>query len=214
MRNAILSPVEFRQLREDLFHLLLLYSYEWRDKAFVLKSAAQSNMYVDCRQTTLTAEGATLVGRLFLHIIAKKQPNVQGVGGLTMGADPIVTAVTSAALLSDNNLIKNGYLVRSSEKDHGKSGLVVGPNRLKPCAEVVALDDVITSGTSTIQAICALSEERSFIVPLALAIVDREEQDALNRIKSETGIADVIALFTLSELRESRCDHSRFLPLL
>lgn len=207
--NTVLFPVEFRDMRDRLFRLLQHFSYEWREKPFELKSGALSNMYVDCRQTTLQSEGAYLIGRLFTHLAVTYAPRARGVGGLTMGADPIVTAVTNAAHFSSLSLIRDGYLVRGAEKDHGKGGLVIGPKRLGPKEEVIVVDDVITSGGSMIQALKALRLECSFDINLAMALVDREEQDGLANIAKE--VKKVIALFTLSELKNGRPDHVRFM---
>ncbi len=207
--NPTLFPVEFRELRERLFHLLLKYSYEWREEPFRLKSGAMSNMYVDCRMTTLQAEGSYLIGRLFHHFTATYAPMARGVGGLTMGADPIVCSVTSASYQSNNPLISAGYLVRGEAKNHGKNGMVVGPKYLGRDEEVVVVDDVITSGNSMLEATRELRGERGFRVKLALALVDRQEQDGLANIAKE--VDKIITLFTLTELKNGQPDHVRFM---
>lgn len=214
MDGPTLSPVRFRECREALLHLLLEHAYEWREKEFKLKCGQMSNMYVDCRQVTLTAEGAELVGKLFLHLIVKLIPTCQGVGGLTVGADPIVTAVTNAANRAYHVGITNGFLVRGEEKNHGKAGLVIGPKRVEAGSEIAVVDDVLTSGGSMIQAIHALRGERDFNVHLALAIVKRSEEDGVGNIMKIAPTMQVVTLFELEELRAARCDHSRFLKYL
>jgi orotate phosphoribosyltransferase len=207
--NTVLFPVEFRELRTRLFRLIQRCSYEWREEPFQLKSGAMSNTYVDCSETSLRSEGAYLIGRLFVHLAVTYAPKARGVGGLAMGADPIVTAVTNAAHFSSLSLIRDGYLVRGAEKDHGKGGLVIGPKHLGPKEEVIVVDDVITSGGSMLQTVSALRLERDFIVNLAMALVDREEQDGVDNIAKE--VSSVIALFTLSELKSGQPDHVRFM---
>lgn len=194
--KAILLPDVFNVLRGRLFRLLRALSYQWREKPFKLKAGGESNVYFDGRQTSLTGEGAVLAGRLFLHLIAAHAPGVVGIGGLTLGADPLVSAVIMAAHLSGHPL-QTGFLVRKEAKDHGVTDTVVGGSRMGSGSLVAVCDDVITSGGSMLEGVVG-AETRGYRVAIALALVDREENDGLANIRSKVPLA--FALFRKSEL--------------
>src|SRR5213076_2163452 len=136
---------------------------------FRLSSGGTSDYYIDCRATTLHAEGARLVGRVVMDLIVENRWKPQAIGGLTMGADPIVTAVSmlSAQMcqtrapartktVPTDDLYIHGFLVRKQEKQHGTGQRIEGSRR--KMARVVIVDDVCTTGGSTIQAIQAARE--------------------------------------------------------
>ena len=129
--------------RQELLRLLATKSFRLGE--FKLSSGGASDYYVDCRTTTLDARGAQLTGQVFLEEIRARGWNVQATGGLTMGADPIVVAVavTSGTL--------HGFLVRKAEKQHGTGRRIEGFR--EKGARVVIVDDVCTTGSSTVQAI-------------------------------------------------------------
>jgi orotate phosphoribosyltransferase len=157
------------QDRERLKQILKTHSVRVGD--FVLASGQRSNLYVDCRLTTLRAEAMPLIGRLF---VAKMQelgwtPDV--VGGLTMGADPVVTAVARESL--DSGSVINAFLIRKEAKKHGRQKFIEGLD--EPAGKkVVVVDDVCTTGGSTIKAIEA-SREAGMEVLGAICLVDREQ---------------------------------------
>ena len=125
--------------RQELLRLLSAKSFRLGD--FKLSSGGISDYYIDCRTTTLDARGAQLTGQVFLEEIGKRGWNPQAIGGLTMGADPIVVAVavTSGQL--------HGFLVRKAEKQHGTGQRIEGFR--EKGARVVIVDDVCTTGAST-----------------------------------------------------------------
>src|SRR5277367_4041150 len=132
-----------RSSRQDL--LRLLASKSFRLGEFKLSSGGKSDYYIDCRTTTLDANGARLTGEVFWEEIRKQEWEAKAIGGLMMGADPIVVAV---AVVSGQ---LNGFLVRKAEKQHGTGRRIEGFHGKG--ARVVIVDDVCTTGSSTVQAI-------------------------------------------------------------
>src|ERR1700740_1124630 len=133
---------------------------------FKLSSGGTSDYYIDCRTTTLDAKGSRLTGEVFLEEIRNRGWKAQAIGGLTMGADPIVVAVSVVS----GEL--NGFLVRKAEKQHGTGQRIEGFREKN--ARVVIVDDVCTTGGSTIQAIEA-ARDFGFVVVGAMCLVEREE---------------------------------------
>jgi orotate phosphoribosyltransferase len=138
--------------------------------SFVLASGRSSHYYIDGRQITLSAEGASLIGLGMLHLLAA-HPEVTAMGGLTMGADPIVGA-TLALASSQGRPALRGFLVRKQAKTHGTAKLVEGP--LQPGSVVAIVDDVATTGGSSLQAIEAV-ESLGCRVALVAVVLDRLE---------------------------------------
>jgi orotate phosphoribosyltransferase len=178
--------------RARLLQLLKDKSYRYsQDKPFKLASGRESPYYVDCRPVTHSAEGLALIGEIFFELI--KDLDVQGIGGLTMGADPIAHA---AALISyQQGKPVNAFSVRRFAKEHGAGGLIVGD--VKPGDKVVIVEDVVTTGGSTIKAINA-AREFGLEVVRVLILVDREEG---GRGEVEKSAPQVQAIFTLSEMK-------------
>ena len=137
---------------------------------FVLASGQKSNVYVDARLTTLRAEAMPLIGRAFLAKFRERGWQPRAVGGLTMGADPVVTAIARESL--DGEPV-NAFLVRKESKQHGRGGYVVGVDETKGL-DVVIVDDVFTTGGSTILAI-ERAREAGMNVLGAVCLVDREQ---------------------------------------
>lgn len=157
------------QDRERLKQILKTHSVRFGD--FVLASGQRSNLYVDCRLTTLRAEAMPLIGRLFVAKMNELGWAPDVVGGLTMGADPVVTAVARESL--DSGSVINAFLIRKEAKKHGRQKFIEGID--EPSGKkVVIVDDVCTTGGSTIQAIGA-SREAGMEVLGALCLVDREQ---------------------------------------
>src|SRR2546427_6365093 len=128
---------------------------------FTLSSGAKSSYYVDCRLTTFDPEGAWLVGQLMHDLIRKEQAargvNVNAVGGLTMGADPVALATGMYSHWAKDESPLRVFSVRKAPKAHGQTKLIEG--NFKPGDLVVVIDDVITRGDSTIAAITAVEKE-------------------------------------------------------
>ena len=153
--------------REQLLNLVAIQSF--RLGSFTLSSGLKSDYYIDCRTTTLHAQGAELTGRAFLELIRQKEWSPQAIGGLTLGADPIVSAV--AVLSAQAKTPIHGFLVRKAEKVHGMGQRIEGFQ--EKGARVVIVDDVCTTGNSTIQAIQAAREYGFKVVGVA-CLVERE----------------------------------------
>src|SRR6476661_2734882 len=177
--------------RQELLRLLATKSFRLGE--FKLSSGGTSDYYIDCRLTTLDARGAQLTGQVFLEEIRHRGWNPEAIGGLTMGADPIVVAVavTSGTL--------NGFLVRKAEKQHGTGQRVEG-FRGKG-ARVVIVDDVCTTGASTIQAIEA-AREFGFEVAGVMCLVEREEAQGRPDVEKAAAPAPFVSLFTASDVRK------------
>lgn len=176
--------------RQEL--LRLLASKSFRLGEFKLASGRTSDYYIDCRTTTLDARGAQLTGEVFLEEIGARGWNAQAIGGLTMGADPIVVAVavTSSTL--------NGFLVRKAEKQHGMGRRIEGFQ--EKGARVVIVDDVCTTGGSTIQAIEA-AREFGFEIVGVMCLVEREEAGGRNDVEKAAAPAPFVSVFTAEDVR-------------
>jgi len=156
--------------RDRLLELLTRLAYEKRK--VILSSGRESDFYIDTKQATLSAEGHYLVGRLALAEVRALVPDVQAVGGLTMGADPIASAVSLTSFLAGQPIA--AFYVRKEAKGHGTNQWVEGKKGLPLGARVCVLEDVVTTGASTVKAV-----ERCRIEQLdvrgVVALVDREE---------------------------------------
>src|SRR5215467_9168037 len=179
------------QARQELLELLAKKSFRLGE--FKLSSGGTSDYYIDCRTTTLDARGAQLTGQVFLEEIRAQGWNPQAIGGLTMGADPIVVAVAVASGTI------HGFLVRKAEKQHGTGQRVEGFR--EKGARVVIVDDVCTTGASTVQAIEA-AHEFGFEVVGAMCLVEREEANGRASVENAAAPAPFVALFTAGEVRE------------
>ena len=177
--------------RQELLSLLATKSFRLGE--FKLSSGGSSDYYIDCRTTTLDARGARLTGQVFLEEIRAHGWNPQAIGGLTMGADPIVVAV---AVVSG---IIHGFLVRKAEKQHGTGQRIEG-FREKP-ARVVIVDDVCTTGGSTVQAIEA-AREFGFEIVGVMCLVEREEAGGRANVEKAAAPAPFVAVFGASEVRK------------
>ena len=182
------------QKRERLLTLLRDKSFRYSPHSpFRLASGRESPYYVDCRPVTHSAEGLTLIGGVIFDLI--RDLNVQAVGGLTMGADPLAHAV---ALISyQHSMPINAFSVRKFYKNYGASGRLVGP--VQPGERVVVLEDVVTTGSSAMEAVKA-AEEFGLQVVQVIILVDREEG---GRQALEEQVSQVKAVFTLSQLKGS-----------
>ena len=155
--------------RERLLELLRTRAFQERE--VVLSSGRTSNFYIDCKQVSLDAEGATLIGELFHAAIEEVAPQAVAVGGLTLGADPLATATSVISFLAGRP--RAAFLVRKEPKGHGTNQWLES-TRLPAGAEVVVVEDVITTGAATLKAV-----ERARLAGLrvvhALGLVDRLE---------------------------------------
>jgi orotate phosphoribosyltransferase len=172
--------------------LRLLASKSFRLGEFKLSSGGTSDYYIDCRTTTLDAKGSHLTGEVFLDEIRQRGWKPQAIGGLTMGADPIVVAVSVVS----GDL--HGFLVRKAEKQHGTGQRIEGFR--EKGARVVIVDDVCTTGASTVQAIEA-AREFGFEVVGAMCLVEREEAKGRPNVEKAAAPAPFISIFTARDVR-------------
>ena len=175
--------------RERLEQLLLSRSVQRGD--FTLASGLRSSYYIDCRLTTMSAEGQMLIGALGLEIIREAGWKPEAIGGLTMGADPVAYAIARASWESAE--VIDAFSVRKEAKGHGTKRRIEG--NFRGGMAVVIVEDVITTGGSALDAIAAVREAGGRVLGV-LAVVDRE-QGGRGRIERE---ARVVALTTASGL--------------
>ncbi|MCK5236563.1 MAG: orotate phosphoribosyltransferase [Deltaproteobacteria bacterium] len=156
-------------MKQKLIEILYKQSFKYDpDFGFTLASGKKSDIYVDVKKTVLSANGIELTGRAIFNIIKDKK--VDGIGGLTLGADPL--AYSAAMVSNQEGAPLNVFIVRKEAKKHGTQRWIEGV--LSEGARVIVVDDVVTTGGSTIQAI-EKAKEAGFEVVAALALVDREE---------------------------------------
>jgi orotate phosphoribosyltransferase len=196
--------------RGALLRLLAQKSFQLGQ--FKLSSGGTSDYYIDCRTTTLSADGARLTGRVVYDEINRQGWKPRAIGGLTMGADPIVVAV---ALLSAQQVqtraparVKgvdlgeyhiNGFLVRKAEKQHGMQQRIEGFR--EKGARAVIVDDVCTTGASTVEAINA-AREFGFNVVGVICLVEREEAGGRPAVEQAAMPAPFVSIFTAAHVRQ------------
>jgi len=188
------GKTDFESLRAELLGILLEKSFRLGE--FTLSSGAKSDYYIDGRVTSLNPEGAYRIGRLFLEECIGL--GADAVGGLTLGADPIVGAVVALSAHSPKPL--RGFIVRKKQKEHGAGKLTEG--ELLEGDVAVVVEDVVTSGASAMRAVEA-ARGAGAAVPAVLAVVDREEGGA--RLFEREGIL-FKPLFTAAELKKAARD--------
>ncbi|GAB7026085.1 orotate phosphoribosyltransferase [Geotalea toluenoxydans] len=174
-----------------LKQIILELSYEKRK--VVLASGRESDFYFDGKQTTLHPEGGYLTGKLFFEAI-KDVEQLEGVGGLTLGADPIATATSVVSFLEKQPI--PAFIIRKEPKGHGTGAWLEGRKNFKPGARVVIVEDVVTSGGSSIKAI-KRAEEEGLKVLGVVTLVDREEGGRENIEKEGYWLKSI---FTKSEV--------------
>jgi len=160
----------FEERKGRLLQLLKRLSYEQRE--VTLASGLKSNFYIDCKQAVLTAEGHFLVGALFHRILSEQAREVEAIGGVTMGADPLASAVSTVSFIAGRPLA--AFYVRKEAKGHGTGQWLEGTKSLRPGMPVAILEDVVTTGGSALKAI-ARAREHGLKVAVILGLVDREE---------------------------------------
>jgi len=159
--------------RQRLKEILLEKSY--KKGTFTLTSGKTSDFYIDGKQTTLSAEGSYLCGKLLFELIKKNETKIDAVGGMTLGADPLVTAVSIASFL-DNAPIP-AFIVRKEAKGHGTGNYIEGLKNMPEGCTVALLEDVVTTGGTLLQVIERV-ESAGFKVGLVATVVERQEGGA------------------------------------
>lgn len=185
-----LATVDLSTLRQQLLDYLCQLAY--REGDFILSSGQPSSYYIDGKQISLHPQGALAIGRLLLSMLP---PDTEAVAGLTLGADPIVTAVSVVSVYENRPI--PAFIVRKEAKGHGTRAYIEGPP-LTAGAKVVVLEDVVTTGASAMKAVNRL-RDAGYSVEMAIALVDREQGAAefyqQEKLKFE-------AVFKISEIRE------------
>jgi orotate phosphoribosyltransferase len=158
-------------MRARLARLLMEKSY--REGDFILASGRRSDYYFDCRVTALSAEGSWLIGNLLNDLLCGI--DIAGVGGMTLGADPLTTAVTVVSHERGRPL--HGFLVRKEAKDHGTGQYIEGLGNFAAGSRVAVLEDVVSTGASLLKA-ARRAEDAGLVVAAACGVLDRCEGGA------------------------------------
>lgn len=161
----IFTPTDHQTLAQ------LLKTHSVKTGKFLLASGQTSSVYVDVKKTSLTGQGAHLIGRGLWQLARSIQPDLVAVGGLTLGADPLLTAISIAAFQNQSECA--AMIVRKSSKNHGTMQYLEMPDGPEPGQPVVAVDDVVTTAGSTLEAISRL-RDAGFVIHHAICVVDRQ----------------------------------------
>lgn len=172
--------------------LELLSTWSVKHEPVVLASGKSSDFYVDCKQTSLRAEGHFLIGQLLRAAIDRIAPDAEAVGGLTLGADPLASAISLMSFLAGKPL--HAFVIRKEAKGHGTGAWIEGASGLRKGAPAVIVEDVVTSGGSTLRAI-ERARASDLSVACVLALVDRDE-GGRGAVEAE---APLVALYSRTE---------------
>ncbi|MEK7700247.1 MAG: orotate phosphoribosyltransferase [Planctomycetota bacterium] len=191
--HTSLIIVDIIKAKTRLLEMLLEKSFQYnKDPVFKLVSGKMSNYYVNCKMTTLNAEAMLLIGRIFYEKV--KPLGITAIGGLTQGADPIAVATAMTSGMEGMGI--NAFVVRKVAKEHGLKKLIEGD--VHQGDRVVIVDDVITTGQSTIDAIDRARNEGLQVVK-AVVLVDRQEGGRENIEKKGVPVESI---FTINDLME------------
>lgn len=189
LSGAELATLDAAKLRSPLLDLMCQGAYQEGD--FVLTSGQRSPYYINGKLVTLHPQGSLMMGRLMLAAIG---PEVAGVAGLTLGADPMVTTVSLVGMYEGRSLFP--LIIRKEAKGHGTRAYIEGVT-LPPGSVVTVLEDVVTTGQSALKAVDRL-KDAGYEVDQILALVDRQQGGA--ELYAEQGLA-FQALFTISDIQ-------------
>jgi orotate phosphoribosyltransferase len=183
---------DIEKMRNRLLELILEYAFQYSETAaFKLAHGGTSQFYFNCKRITLDPEGQYLVGNLVFEAI--KDLGISAIGGLTLGADPIANATAYSSWLRGRPI--QSFIVRKTSKDHGVIAAIEG--KVTAGDRVVVVDDVVTTGGSTLQAISACRQAGLDIVGV-LTLIDRQEMNGRENIEKQ--IPNFKALFTRDEV--------------
>lgn len=173
-------------MKERLKQLILEHAFQFSEEPiFKLAHGGVSRFYFNCKRVTLDPEGQYLIGHLVFAAIEDVEP--RAVGGLTLGADPIANAVAYTSWLKGSPV--QSFVVRKQKKDHGVISSIEG--KVSPGDCVVVIDDVITTGSSTLQAVAACRQAQLEVVK-AVVLVDRQEMNGRENILKEVPVLEAI----------------------
>lgn len=185
MKSADIQAMKIRLAK-------LLTEKSYMEGSFTLASGNKTDYYFDCRQTSLHPEGAWLIGSIFNDML--RDLDVKAVGGMTMGADPLISATSVASFLAGRPLA--GLIVRKSVKDHGTGRYIEGLANVTAGDPVAMLEDVVSTGGSVLQA-CERAREAGLSVAVICCVLDRGEG---GREKLQEAGYSVRSIFTRPEL--------------
>ncbi|MDY6806490.1 MAG: orotate phosphoribosyltransferase [Cyanobacteriota bacterium] len=185
-----LANADLKTLRQQLLDYFCTLAYKEGD--FVLSSGQRSSYYINGKLVTLHPQGALAVGRLLLSLLPD---GVEAVAGLTLGADPIVTAVSVVSALENTPI--PALIVRKEAKGHGTMAYIEGPT-LAPGANVVVLEDVVTTGASAMKAVERL-RQAGYSVDRVISLIDRQQGGAEFYRQQKLNFE---AVFTIPEIQE------------
>lgn len=188
-----MPAAQHHPFKEKLLQILRERSY--REGDFTLASGKKSSFYLDVKETALDPEGAFLIGTLSVATMEEAGLRPHAVGGLTLGADPLATAVSLAAFANGQRV--PAFIVRKQPKDHGTLAWIEGAKTFPKGAELVVLEDVTTTGGSSLKAVEKL-EEAGFKVSAIITVVDR--LDGARDVIEGRGLR-FFSLCTLPEIR-------------
>lgn len=168
--------MKITEMKKRLADIILEKSFRYSEEPFTLSSGLKSNFYFDCKKTTLDPEGMNLIGHIIFDML--KDSAIAGVGGLSLGADPIANAISLISYQQGKPI--NPFIVRKDAKGHGTKSRIEG--NVRPGDRVAVLDDVVTTGASTITALEA-AKNAGLVVDRVIVLVDREEGGSENILK-------------------------------
>jgi orotate phosphoribosyltransferase len=187
--DSSIVTLDLESLRTWLLDFFCQSAYQEGD--FVLSSGQKSTYYINGKQVTLHPLGALAIGRLLL---AQLPPETEAVAGLTLGADPIVSAVSVVSAYENQPVM--ALIIRKEAKGHGTMAYIEGP-QIPQGADVVVLEDVVTTGQSALKAVKRL-QDAGYQVNSVMALVDRQQGGA--QLYQEAGL-QFNALFTIEQLQ-------------
>jgi orotate phosphoribosyltransferase len=153
--------------KQRLLEILKKLSYE--EGEFILKSGKKSTFYIDARETALNPEGMYLIGKI-MHEMVRETPGIGAVGGVSVGADPLVCAAVLFSYSMKDNLA--GFFIRKEPKGHGKNLWIEGAKNLNKGMDVIILEDVVTTGGSSLKAV-EIAKSEGYNVKGIIALLDR-----------------------------------------
>jgi orotate phosphoribosyltransferase len=188
------------KMKERLGEIILARSFKYSENPpFTLASGRKSNFYFNCKPTTLDPEGMNLIGAIIFDLL--KDTDITSAGGLTLGADPIANALAVISYQKGKPI--KSFIVRKDIKDHGTKNAIEG--NVGPGEKVAIIDDVITTGGSTITAI-EQARNAGLIVEMVVTLIDREEGGRENILQHVDNIKSIL---TRAEIMQLRAKQSR-----
>lgn len=186
------------KMKERLGEIIIERSFKYSDNPpFTLASGRKSNYYFNCKPTTLDPEGMNLIGAIIFDIL--KETDVTAAGGLTLGADPIANALAVISYQKGKPI--KSFIVRKDIKDHGTKSAIEG--NVRQGEKVAIIDDVITTGASTIAAI-EQARKKGLNVELVVTLIDREEGGKENILQHVDNIKTILTRTEIMNLRSKK----------